>query len=95
MSKSKTGQKMISKKVTLSVRAPDAKEVILMGDFNNWNSKRHPMKKTGNGLWNETVILAPGKYEYKFLIDGNWETDPSNDQICFNCFGTLNNVLNL
>jgi len=95
MSKSKTGQKMISKKVTLSVRAPDAKEVILMGDFNNWNSKRHPMKKTGNGLWNETVILAPGKYEYKFLIDGNWETDPSNDQICLNCFGTLNNVLNL
>jgi 1,4-alpha-glucan branching enzyme len=95
MSKSKTGQKMNSKKVTLSVKAAEAKEVILMGDFNNWDSKIHPMKKSGNGLWNKTVMLAPGKYEYKFLIDGNWETDPSNDQICLNRFGTLNNVLNL
>ena len=94
MLKSQTG-KMNSKKITLSVKAPDAKEVILMGDFNNWDSKRHPMKKSGNGLWNKTVMLAPGKYEYKFLIDGNWKTDPSNDQICLNRFGTLNNVLNL
>jgi hypothetical protein len=41
------------------------------------------------------VILLPGQYEYKFLVDGQWKQDPKNNRICPNKFGTYNNVFNL
>ena len=83
------------RRITFSFKATAADEVILVGDFNNWNPKKHPMKNDGSGTWNKTVVLSPGKYEYKFFVDGKWKKDPRNDQICSNCFGTQNSVLNL
>jgi len=59
------------------------------------NHNISPGETDGNGVWNKTVIIPPGKYEYKFLIDGDWREDPRNDQTCPNCFGTQNNLLNL
>ena len=95
MAKAGSKQTNQQKKVTFSLEAAEAKEVVLMGDFNNWNPKTHPMKKEKNGRWNKTVKLSPGKYEYKFLVDGNWVQDPQNNQTCLNSFGTQNNVYNL
>jgi 5'-AMP-activated protein kinase regulatory beta subunit len=95
MAKDKSKQKIKRRRVTFSFESSDAKEVILMGDFNNWNAKKHPMKSNGNGMWNKSVMIPPGKYEYKFLVDRQWEEDPQNDQNCLNCFGTYNNVLKL
>jgi 1,4-alpha-glucan branching enzyme len=83
------------RRVTFSMEAAGASEVILMGDFNNWNPKSHPMKSDQSGIWSKTVMLPAGTYEYKFLIDGNWRLDPQNVQTCLNCFGSQNNVLNL
>jgi len=95
MPKAKSKQTVQRKKVTFSMEAADAENVILMGDFNSWNPKKHPMKSIGNGMWNKTVMLPAGTYEYKFLIDGNWRLDPQNNQICPNCFGSQNNVFSL
>ncbi len=95
MAKVKSKKKIKRKKVTFSIDLSGAQEVILMGDFNNWNPKKHLMKKDGNGVWNKAVILPPGSYEYKFLVDGHWKEDPQNDQTCLNCFGTYNNILNM
>ena len=95
MSKAKSKQTFQRRKIKFAVEAVDAKEVVLMGDFNNWDPKTHPMKTDGNGLWDKTVMLPPGKYEYKFLIDGDWKEDPQNDQTCPNCFGTQNSILDL
>ena len=53
------------------------------------------MKSNENVTWVRNVIIPPGKYEYKFLVDGQWEEDPQNDQTCLNGFGTYNNVFNL
>ena len=64
-------------------------------NFNNWNPKEHPMQSDGDDAWNKTVMLSPGKYEYKFLIDGEWREDPQNDQTCPNSFGTHNSVLDI
>ncbi len=83
------------RRITFSFKATAADEVILMGDFNNWNPKKHPMKNDGSGTWNKTVVLSSGKYEYKFFVDGEWKKDPRNDQTCSNCFGTQNSILNL
>ena len=88
-------RKFKRRRITFSFEATAANEVILMGDFNNWNPKKHPMKNDGSGTWNKTVVISPGKYEYKFFVDGEWKKDPRNGQTCSNCFGTQNSVLNL
>lgn len=95
MTKVKPKKKIKRKKITFSIDLSGAKKVILMGDFNNWNPKKHLMKQDRNGVWNKAVIIPPGNYEYKFLVDGQWKEDPQNDQTCLNCFGTYNNILNL
>lgn len=95
MSAARTKKTIKRQKVIFSLEALDAREVILMGDFNNWNPKTHPMKSVGNNLWNKAVMLPAGTYEYKFLIDGVWGLDPQNNQTCPNCFGSQNNVINL
>lgn len=77
----------------MALEAPQAKEVILMGDFNQWNAKTHRMKLNSEGIWEKILMLYPGRYEYKFLQDGQWKIDPKNTEVCFNRFGTQNNVL--
>ena len=95
MTRDKPNIKIRRRKVTFSVEAHSATEVILMGDFNNWNPQKHPMKRDATGLWQKAVIIPPGRYEYKFLVDGRWKEDPHNDQRCRNLYGTYNNVLNV
>ncbi len=55
----------------------DAKKVILSGSFNNWNTGELIMEKITDG-WQIPYVLAPGNYEYKFIVDGIWITDPGN-----------------
>ena len=95
MPTAKSKQTIARRKFMFSLEKIEANEVILMGDFNKWNPKIHPMKNDGNGTWNKVVMLYPGRYEYKFLIDGEWKEDPRSDQVCLNRFGTQNSVLNL
>jgi len=83
------------RRVTLTVEALDAETVLLMGDFNQWNNKKHPMKKGKHGLWEKIIVVPPGRYEYRFLVDGKWQNDPGNEQICANCFGSTNNILEI
>ena len=89
----KSDPKPKRRKVVFSLESPDASGVILMGDFNQWNPKKHPMKKDVNGVWKKTTMLFPGRYEYRFLVDNRWENDPKNKQSCFNRFGTKNNFI--
>ncbi|MBU0733765.1 MAG: glycogen-binding domain-containing protein, partial [Proteobacteria bacterium] len=53
----------------------------------------HPMKKEDDGAWKKIIMVPPGRYEYRFLVDGEWWNDPGNSQVCPNCFGSLNNFL--
>jgi 1,4-alpha-glucan branching enzyme len=80
------------KKVPFGFLAPEANEVCLAGDFNNWDSAANPLKKDKNGIWRATISLKPGRYEYRFLNDGNWENDPSCCDCVPNEFGSQNCV---
>jgi 1,4-alpha-glucan branching enzyme len=93
MAKQKTKANIKRRKVAFSLNAPKAKRVAVLGDFNKWSAKAHSMKKDENGVWHKVAMLPEGRYEYRFLVDGQWWTDPKNDQVCPNCFGTQNNVL--
>ncbi len=95
MSKPKQKKKAQNKRITFKLEASGAKEAILVGDFNSWDAKKHIMKRDNRGRWSKIVTLSPGRYEYKFLVDGEWQTDPSNDQVVPNSFGSLNNFLNV
>jgi hypothetical protein len=55
----------------------DAEKVFLAGSFNNWLTYEQPMEKTKSG-WEVTCELKPGKYYYKFIVDGHWMKDPNN-----------------
>lgn len=87
-----TKTKILAKKVPFEFLAPEAQEVYLAGDFNNWNTSTKPMKKDKKGIWKITVSLKPGTYEYRFLKDGRWENDPSCSQCVPNEFGSQNCV---
>jgi 1,4-alpha-glucan branching enzyme len=56
---------------------PSAKKVILAGNFNGWNEAELEMEKTSRG-WQLWYVLGPGNYEYKYIVDGKWITDPAN-----------------
>ena len=56
---------------------PNAEKVVLSGDFNAWNTGELFMKKTPGG-WRLPYVLDAGNYEYKYIVDGEWITDPGN-----------------
>src|SRR3954453_10568968 len=58
-------------------KAPDAKSVELMCEFNGWKSV--PMTKGSDGVWTTKVSLSTGTHAYKFLVNGtDWVFDPDN-----------------
>jgi AMP-activated protein kinase-like protein len=79
--------------INFALRRPDAKQVSLCGDFNGWSRSTTPMKQHTDGLWKTTVALAPGRYQYKFFVDGEWIPDPLAHENVQNHYGTLNSVV--
>jgi 1,4-alpha-glucan branching enzyme len=80
------------KKVLFFISAPEAKGVSLAGNFNNWDTNSLPMKKDREGNWKVNVGLPPGRYEYRFFVDGVWYDQPSPQERVGNPFGTQNSV---
>jgi 1,4-alpha-glucan branching enzyme len=58
-------------------KAPKAKSVELVGDFNAWKAGLLKMKRGGGGLWTLVVPLHPGSHKYLFLEDGEPRIDSS------------------
>lgn len=74
--------------VLFSCYAPEAEKVYVVADFNEWGADRTPLAKVdGSGVWQRIVPLKKGRYEYKFLVDGKWMTDPGNPRTFENEFG--------
>jgi len=71
---------------------PDAKTVIVTGSFNGWNKDGYRMTRQG-GKWILPIYLQPGKYTYKFVVDGNWIIDPANKLYEQNEYDNYNSVL--
>ena len=79
-------------KIQFVFPAPKVQTVSLVGDFNDWDTLANPMKKDKKGIWKVTVNLKPGRYEYRFLVDENWENDPSCTECVPNTLGSMNCV---
>jgi CubicO group peptidase (beta-lactamase class C family) len=70
----------------------NAQIVALAGSFNNWSQSQTLFAREGNE-WVSRVDLAPGKYTYKFIVDGQWMTDPGNPETEDDGSGNTNSVL--
>jgi 1,4-alpha-glucan branching enzyme len=81
------------KRVNFSFLAPQAERVFIAGDFNEWDTTSHPMKKDKKGVWKVSLNLAPGLYQYKFFVDGDWQNDPNCISLVENQFGTFNGLV--
>jgi 1,4-alpha-glucan branching enzyme len=79
--------------VEFTFHAPEAKKVCIAGKFNDWNTKSMPMKKGKDGTWRINLKLSPGKYEYKYFVDGAWSSDMPCAELVPNPFGTYNCVI--
>lgn len=81
--------------VVLTVRADAGKNVFVAGTFNNWDPTAAQLKYTpdNGGLYYICLTLPKGRYEYKFVINGTWCTDPENPNTVSNGQGTCNSVL--
>ncbi len=85
--------KKINKDVEFTVYAPEAKNVYLAGEFNQWDTRSLPMKKDKEGKWNTTLKLASGRYEYKIFADRTWVENIPDVEAASNHFGTRNLVI--
>jgi hypothetical protein len=70
-----------------------AHKVCIAGNFNDWKADGLEMVDLGNGKWAKNLLLPPGTYEYRLVVDGKWICDPSALKTVPNPFGELNSLL--
>ena len=84
----------LAKRVALNFQRSDARQVHVVGDFNGWRlSDTGVMRADGDGRWGAELDLRPGRYRYKFVVDGHWLEDPANPQQETNAFGSVDSIL--
>lgn len=89
-------------RVALSCRAPDATAVFVAGTFNGWKPGEMSLKRNDAGQWSVDLDPAPGRYEFKCIVDGRWCCESgceSENRGCPKCVpndqGTMNRVLDV
>ncbi len=87
-----SAQRKNKKEVVFQFEAgPSAQDVFVAGEFNNWNPQATRMVRKG-GQFTARLFLPPGKYQYKYVVDGQWQQDPTAGAEVGNEFGGFNSV---
>ena len=73
----------------------DCKRLQLAGDFNNWVPDQNVETRNVNGHWQKVFTAIPGVYEYRIIIDGKWQQDPTNPAEIPNELGGINSLLQI
>ena len=81
------------KAITLQLKDQGYKDVRIKGEFNGWNVNAGILTKKENDQWKITFMLAPGKYQYLFELDGKEALDPANLVKADNNIGGFNSML--
>jgi chromosome partitioning protein len=86
--------RLTSDGVVFTLQAPEAHRVQLVGDFNGWTADDTVMQPAGP-VWSCVLKLEPGRYRYRYIVDGQWLSDPLNELREPTPFGGDNSVLDL
>lgn len=81
--------------VVLSFDSDHGSHVQIAGEFNGWvPDKGVETKDEGDALL-KIVRVGPGDYEYRVIIDGEWQEDPNNPETVPNSLGSDNSLLHV
>ncbi len=80
--------------VMFSLEAREAHRVQLAGDFNDWVPDGNEMQPC-SGVWRKTLTLPPGRYRYRYVVDGHWQKDPMNSSVEPSPYGDYDSVIEL
>ncbi|MDP6490390.1 MAG: isoamylase early set domain-containing protein [Kiritimatiellia bacterium] len=86
------GAQVKRRRVKFHIQADENSRVSVAGSFNDWNPKKHVLKQK-DGEYALNVLLEPGQYQYKFVVNDIWCVDPEREDWAANDFGSLNSVL--
>ena len=86
-------KKTSAKTIPFTVRAPEAREVIVTGDFSGWKEEGIRLEKGADGAWTTTLVLEPGEYQYRLRVDGVWRDHLEAVERVPNPYGSTNGVL--
>ena len=89
----KIEKKAARRTVTFKLEDAPGRQVFVAGCFSNWEPKHKLTDHDGKGVYTGRILLAPGEYQYKFVVDGEWRLDAANPNFVPNDFGTLNSLL--
>ncbi|MBU0502949.1 MAG: AAA family ATPase [Candidatus Omnitrophota bacterium] len=79
--------------VVFSLAAKDAKEIYVVGDFNDWKIDDNSRMLEHDGTWTKSLSLLSGNYRYRFVMDGKWTDDPNNSNRAMNPYGQMDSLL--
>jgi len=87
------------REVTVRFRDAEAADVRIAGDFNGWIPDRGVQSRIetegSDRVWTKVLLLPPGTYEYRYVVDGEWCTDPDNLDRTPGAMGQPNSVLHV
>ena len=87
------------REVRVHFRDDAAGDVRIAGDFNGWvpdKDVRSRVEAEGpHRVWTKVLLLPPGTYQYRYVVDGEWRTDPSNPESTPGPMGQPNSVLHV
>ncbi len=79
--------------VTFVCEDAPGRQIFVAGSFNGWEPRNRLTDRDGSGKYSCRILLEPGEYQYKFVVDGEWRLDAANPNFVPNDFGTLNSLL--
>lgn len=83
------------REVVFSFTSTGAKEIFIVGDFNNWKINEACRMQHVNGKWEKKLKLLGGRYHYRFVVDGNWTEDPLNPDKEVNPYGSVDSLIDV
>jgi len=73
-----------------------ADRITVSGTFNEWDDAGIPLVQSRDGVWRATIELPVGRrYEFRYVIDGRWQTDYHADGFTDNIYGSHNSMIDL
>jgi len=86
-----------TREVVIHFQDDRANDVRIAGDFNGWVPDKGVRSlidaRQGTRVWTKILQLAPGRYQYRYVVDGEWREDPANPERAEGHVGGPNSIL--
>lgn len=86
-------KKLKNGKIRFVWSGKNAGTIFLVGDFNQWNETSHPLRRRETRDFELELEIPPGKYRFKYLVDGVWWNDPDAEEYAPNPWGSEDSVI--